>query len=78
MARLPSVPAGGVVRYETCGGGGYGEPLERDPEMVRRDVEEGKVTAEAAVRHYGVAFRSESLDIDAPATKRLRREVGAA
>jgi len=32
-----TVPAGGIVRYETCGGGGYGDPLERDPELVHTD-----------------------------------------
>lgn len=43
-----------VVSYRTCGGGGYGNPRERDPEMVRRDVREGKVSVERAREVYGV------------------------
>ena len=46
--------AGDVVSYRTCGGGGYGPPGERDPELVRRDVREGKVSAERARDVYGV------------------------
>jgi len=43
-----------VVSYRTCGGGGYGNPLERDVEAVRRDVRQGKVSAERARDVYGV------------------------
>lgn len=43
-----------VVSYRTCGGGGWGEPRERDPEAVKRDVREGKVSAERAREVYGV------------------------
>ena len=46
--------AGDVVSYRTCGGGGYGPPEERDPELVRRDVREGKVSAERAREVYRV------------------------
>src|SRR5262249_39618552 len=46
--------AGDRVSDRTCGGGGYGPPGERDPELVRRDVREGKVSAERARRIYGV------------------------
>jgi N-methylhydantoinase B len=46
--------AGDVVSYRTCGGGGYGPPRERDPELVLRDVREGKVSAERARDVYGV------------------------
>jgi N-methylhydantoinase B len=56
--RLPAkctfeLEAGDVVSYRTCGGGGYGPPNERDPELVRRDVREGKVSAERAREVYG-------------------------
>jgi N-methylhydantoinase B len=50
------VEAGDVVSYRTCGGGGYGPPGERDPELVRRDVREGKVSAARALEIYGVAL----------------------
>jgi N-methylhydantoinase B len=39
------------------GGGGYGDPFARDPELVRRDVIAGYVSPEAAAREYGVAVR---------------------
>ena len=48
--------AGDVISVRTCGGGGYGPPEERDPELVRRDVREGKVSAERARGVYGVAI----------------------
>ena len=48
------VEPGDLVSYRTCGGGGYGPPSERDPELVRRDVREGKVSAERAREVYGV------------------------
>jgi N-methylhydantoinase B len=47
---------GDVISVRTCGGGGYGPPGERDPELVRRDVREGKVSAERAREVYGVSL----------------------
>jgi N-methylhydantoinase B/oxoprolinase/acetone carboxylase alpha subunit len=46
--------AGDELRYRTPGGGGYGDPAERDRELVREDVAEGYVSAEAAARDYGL------------------------
>ena len=48
--------AGDVISVRTCGGGGYGPTAERDPELVRRDVREGKVSTERARDVYGVAM----------------------
>jgi N-methylhydantoinase B len=48
------VPPGDCVVVEFNASGGFGDPLERPPELVERDVEEGEVTADAARRHYGV------------------------
>jgi N-methylhydantoinase B len=50
---LPLSP-GAVVELRTGGGGGFGDPRERDPERVRRDVVDGYVSVEAAERDYGV------------------------
>ena len=47
--------AGDEVLLESAGGGGYGDPHEREPELVRRDVELGLVTEQAARERYGVA-----------------------
>src|SRR5439155_844436 len=56
--RLPAkttleVLPGDTISYRTCGGGGYGPPLDRDPERVARDVREGKVSLERAKAVYG-------------------------
>jgi N-methylhydantoinase B len=68
---LPLEP-GDVVVLQTGGGGGFGDPFERDPERVRRDVIDGYVSRGAAERDYGVAL-SEDLTVDEAATRRLRR-----
>jgi len=50
------IPAGTLVRVETTGGGGWGDPLEREPELVALDVLEGKVSARVAREEYGVVL----------------------
>jgi N-methylhydantoinase B len=47
---------GDLLRFETCGGGGWGDPLAREPWRVALDVRQGKVSPEAATRDYGVVF----------------------
>ncbi len=51
--RVPVVP-GDLIRIESAGGAGHGDPRDRDPEAVRRDVAEGYVSAEVARDVYGV------------------------
>ena len=63
---------GDVMSYETCGGGGYGPPDVRTPELVLRDVREGKVSQERARSVYKVAIDTENWTIDEQATKKLR------
>ena len=76
------VRAGEIVRVETTGGGGWGDPLQREPERVRLDVIQGKVSAEAAHLDYGVALRldEETGDcaLDEDATEALRAATRAA
>ena len=43
-----------TVTLRLPGGGGHGKPSDRDPEAVREDVRQGRVSAEAAERDYGV------------------------
>jgi N-methylhydantoinase B len=50
------VPAGACVTLETGGGGGYGDPRERDPRAVAADLREGYVTGPAARRAHPHAF----------------------
>jgi N-methylhydantoinase B len=63
---------GDVVSYRTCGGGGYGRPEERDPQLLLRDVREGKVSLRQAREVYGVAIDAASWTIAAEETARLR------
>jgi N-methylhydantoinase B len=46
---------GDIYQHRTAGGGGWGDPLERDPSAVADDVLNEKVSVEAALRLYGVA-----------------------
>ena len=70
------VLAGQVVRVVTTGGGGWGDPLEREPELVLRDVIDGKVSRSSAHEDYGVVLAPESganaFVIDEQATTALR------
>jgi N-methylhydantoinase B len=70
------VSANSEVIVRTGGGGGWGEPLERDPERVRWDVVEEFVSTEAARDLYGVVLK-EDLSVDRAATRDLRRKLGS-
>ena len=58
------------------GGGGWGDPLRRDPERVLRDARDGILSREAAENLYGVALGSEGRTVDLEATERLRASRG--
>ncbi len=63
-----------IVSMQTPGGGGYGDPLERDPTAVLDDVRCGKVSLDRAREVYGVAINPESWTVDLQETSRLRRK----
>lgn len=65
------VKTGTVIKSLTGGGGGYGKPLERDPEAVRQDVIDGYVSPEHARTAYGVELTSD-LEVDTEKTRSLR------
>ena len=64
---------GDLLRLETCGGGGWGDPLTREPERVQQDVARGLVTARGALEDYGVALDPVTLEIDKTTTDETRR-----
>ena len=66
-----AVPVDAEAIVRTGGGGGWGDPLDRDPELVRVDVVEELVSLNAAREHYGVVLSNE-LSVDLPATTSLR------
>ena len=63
---------GDLVRIYTAGGGGWGDPLERDAERVLDDVKDGFVSLESALSSYGVVIDPEALQFDAPSTEAKR------
>ncbi len=67
------VNAGDLLYFDTWGGGGCGDPLEREPEKVAFDVEAGLVTR-AGARRYGVVLNDKGA-VDASATKQLREKM---
>ena len=56
----------------TPGGGGWGDPLHRDPALVLRDVRDGVVSTEAAARDYGVVLSADGRSVDMVATETKR------
>ncbi|MDP4918430.1 MAG: hydantoinase B/oxoprolinase family protein, partial [Haliea sp.] len=70
------VKAGDLLYFNTWGGGGWGDPYQRDPELVRQDVQRRLVTAEGAQR-YGVVITADG-SVDSAATQALRSERVAA
>jgi N-methylhydantoinase B len=66
------VPAQSEVIIRTGGGGGWGDPFERDPDAVLIDVLEGLVSVEAAKQTYGVVIEPTAMRIDDAATRLAR------
>lgn len=69
--------SGDVVVMRSAGGGGFGDPLERDPAAVAADVSTGLITPAAALADYGVALGPDGA-VDAAATAAARAERAAA
>ena len=66
-----AVPIGSEAIVRTGGGGGWGDPLERDPKAVQHDVAEEFISAEAALRDYGVVLTAgHKLDLEATNQRR--------
>lgn len=72
---LVTLNKGDVVRVASPGGGGWGDPLEREPELVLKDVVSQLVTLERARQVYGVVVNVERREVDFAATAKLREEL---
>jgi N-methylhydantoinase B len=74
--------SGDLFSRPTAGGGGYGDPLERDPEKVRADVADDYVSIERAATDYGVVLKVIDIDlceyeVDHASTQKARTEIRA-
>jgi N-methylhydantoinase B len=70
------VPRDAEAIVRTGGGGGWGDPLERDPAQVHTDVIEEFISREAARAHYGVVFKRDG-SVDDKATRKARETLRA-
>ena len=66
---------GDRIVFRTAGGGGWGDPLERDPMKVRNDVARRLLSAEAARENYGVVLGGAPVEFDVKATQDLRESM---
>jgi N-methylhydantoinase B len=69
---IVTLETGDVVEFATSGGGGFGDPLDREPERVLADVDAGLVNLEQAENDYGVVIRNGAVDEAATAELRAR------
>src|SRR5690606_22240090 len=68
---IRTLQTGDVFRAEMAGSGGYGDPFEREENLVLQDLQQGKISPEHARDAYGVVVDS-NLRLDAAATRQLR------
>ena len=66
---------GDVLRHELAGAAGWGDPLERDPKAVLRDVRNEMISVDTARRDYGVAVDIDTWSIDESETEKLRKAI---
>ena len=69
------VAPGDRIVFRTAGGGGWGDPLERDPARVCADVSRKLMSAQAAEREYGVVLTADRLELDTVATEERRESI---
>jgi len=73
-----TITRGDIFRHEVAGAGGWGDPLQRDPAAVLKDVRNELISPAAAAHEYGVVVDTQNWKVDEAATQRLRAEIRAA
>jgi N-methylhydantoinase B len=73
-----TIRRGDVFRHEVAGSGGWGDPLEREPAAVLKDVRNELISLENAADAYGVVIDPAPWRVDVTATDRLRAEIRTA
>ena len=69
-----TMQAGDCLYHRMPGGGGWGDPLDRDPEAVLKDVVNGKVSLSSARQHYGVVIDIHRMKVENEKTAGLRKK----
>ena len=70
-----TMKAGQTLYHRQASGGGWGDPLKREPEKVAIDVKNDKVSIEAAKESFGEVLNPETVEVDEQATEELRKEL---
>ena len=76
--KVVSLSVGDRISYESAGGGGFGDPLDRDPERVLADWRDGLVSAATARDVYGVRIDESDGTVAGLTERRARRDDGTA
>jgi N-methylhydantoinase B len=71
------VVAGDEITILSAGGGGLGDPLEREPEAVIQDYRDGHLSADSARHQYGVVIDEVTAEVDREQTAKVRAEMHA-
>jgi N-methylhydantoinase B len=71
------IKRGDIFRHEIAGPGGWGDPLEREPWRVLRDLRNELISAESARHDYGVVVNTSAWIVDEAETRRLRERMRA-
>jgi N-methylhydantoinase B len=70
-----TIQKGDIFRHVLAGAGGWGDPLERDPAAVLKDVRNELLSPHKAADDYGVIVDTAGRTVDAPATAKRREEI---
>ena len=74
---LTNIERGDVLRHVMAGGGGWGDPLDRDPALVQLDVQNDKLSVSYALEVYGVVLDPSTLELDPAGTVARRASMRA-
>ena len=66
---------GDVYRLITAGAGGWGDPLERDPQLVLKDIHDEKVSVKRAREAYGVVINEATMGVNITESEILRKQM---